>query len=263
MFPKLLDIGPVHLASYGIFVAAGYLVGILWLKRRREKMGLSEDRFWSLIYACFAGAVLGGKLMFIALNWRSFASGELGFFRDFRYGFVFYGGFIGICAAGFAWARYDGIPALSTADYFGAVAPIGHAIGRLGCLGAGCCYGAPTTLPWGLRFTKEDSLVPVHLRGVPLHPAQLYEAAGNLLIATLLWRLIKRKEAGALKPGVVFFVYIVLYAALRFAVECLRADDRGGFLAGMSPAQWTALVCGGAALAWLAAARPLATGRPA
>ncbi|MCX5788082.1 MAG: prolipoprotein diacylglyceryl transferase [Elusimicrobia bacterium] len=263
MFPKLLDIGPIHLASYGVFVAAGYLLGILWLKRRREKMGLSEDRFWSLIYACFAGAVLGGKLMFIAINRHAYASGELGFFRDFRYGFVFYGGFIGICIAGFAWARHDGIPMLSTADYFGAVAPIGHAIGRLGCLGAGCCYGAPTRLPWGLRFTRTDSLVPDYYRGVPLHPTQLYEAAGNVLIAALLWRLIQRKEAGGLKAGVVFFSYIVLYAALRFAVECLRADDRGGVLLRMSPAQWTALILGGAAVAWLASARPLTIERPA
>ena len=257
MFPKLLDIGRVHIASYGLFVAAGYLAGILWLKRRRDRMGLSEDRFWSLIYACFFGAVLGGKLMFMAVNWHSFASGELGFIRDFRYGFVFYGGLLGICAAGFGWCWYDGIPALAAADYFAAIAPVGHAIGRIGCLAAGCCYGAPTRLPWGVTFRRPDSLVPEHLRGVPLHPTQLYEAAGNLLIAAALWRVLKRVQAGKAEPGTVFFSYFLLYAALRFAVEFLRADERGGFAAGLSPAQWTALAFAAAGLAWFALERRL------
>ncbi|MBI5202940.1 MAG: prolipoprotein diacylglyceryl transferase, partial [Elusimicrobia bacterium] len=145
MFPRLIDIGSFHIASYGLFVALGYLAAIGWLKKHREAMGLSEDRFWNLIYACFFGAVAGGKIMFIALNWQAYASGQLGFLRDFRYGFVFYGGVLGMLVTGTVYARRAGIPFAKTADYFGVVAPIGQAIGRVGCLAAGCCYGAPTS----------------------------------------------------------------------------------------------------------------------
>lgn len=258
MFPRLLEIGQFHVASYGLFVALGYLAGILWLKRHREAMGLSEERFWSLIYAVFFGAIVGGKLMFIALNWQGYASGQLSLIRDFRYGFVFYGGVLGALVSGTLYARRVGIPFAETVDYFALVAPVGHAIGRLGCLAAGCCYGAPTTLPWGLAFTDRHSLVPDELLGVALHPSQLYETAGNLLIAWLLWLVLRRRLAGNAAPGSVFIAYVCLYSALRFLVEFTRADDRGGFLLGLSPAQWTALALAASAFAWSALRRPVA-----
>ena len=256
MFPLLLEIGRFQVASYGLFVALGYLAGILWLKRNREEMGLTEERFWSLIYAVFFGAIVGGKLMFMVLNWQSFASGQLGFIRDFRYGFVFYGGVLGCLASGIWYARPAGIPFSRTVDYFAVVAPIGHAIGRLGCLAAGCCYGAPTTLPWGIAFTDPHCLVPDTLLGVKLHPAQLYEAAGNGLIAWVVWRVLQRRREGTAAPGTAYVVYLCLYSALRFAVEFARADDRGGFALGLSPAQWTALALAAGALAWNAMGRP-------
>lgn len=259
MFPRLLDIGPLHLASYGLFVALGYLVGILWLKSQRERMGLTEERFWPLIYAAFFGAVAGGKAMFLSLSWESFASGQMSLLRDFRYGFVFYGGVLGSVLAGWLYARRQGIPFASIVDYFAVAGPIGHAIGRLGCLGAGCCYGAPTDKPWGITFTRPDSLVPEPLLGVRLHPAQLYESAGNLLIAWLVWRSLQRVQAGTLRPGTPFAFYVVLYAFLRFAIETLRADERGAFLLGLSPAQWTALGFVACACLWEARRR----GRPA
>lgn len=255
MFPRLLDIGPIHVATYGVFVALSYLTGILWLKRQRERLGLSEDQFWTLIYAVFFGAVLGGKLMFMGLNWRQFVSGELGVIRDFRYGFVFYGGQLGSLAAGYWAVRRIGASFPRVLDLFGVIGPIGHAIGRIGCLGAGCCHGAPTDLPWGIVFSNRDSLVPDSLLGVPLHPSQLYEAFGNLVIAAVAWRLLVRSREGRVPPGTAFAVYVCLYGALRFLVEFTRADERGGFWLGLSPAQWIALGLMAATLALTALAR--------
>ncbi|MBI4345901.1 MAG: prolipoprotein diacylglyceryl transferase [Elusimicrobia bacterium] len=261
MFPRLLEIGSFHVASYGLFVALGYLAGILLLKRYREEMGLSEDRFWTLIYAVFFGAVLGGKLMFIALNWGQFSSGQLHLIRDFRYGFVFYGGFIGCLASGAWYARRLGVPFFANADYFALAGAVGHAIGRLGCLAAGCCHGAPTTLPWAITFRDPDCLVPDSLLGRPLHPSQLYEVLGNLLIAGAVWKLLAKRAEGRVAAGTPFLVYIPLYALLRFLVEFTRADDRGGFLLGLSPAQWTAVLLVAAALAaWVLRRRPRLAG---
>ena len=244
MFPHLIDLGPLHIATYGVLVAAAYLLGILWLKSERERMRLSEDDFWSLIYSLFFGALAGAKLLFILLNWRSYASGEMGLLRDFRYGFVFYGGCLGMFAAGVLWCRSKKLGRgdyLRLADYFGVAVPLGLWLGRVGCLAAGCCYGRPTALPWGIRFTRPDCLVPPGLQGVALHPAQLYEAVGDIAIAAVLWRTLRAVQAGRLKTGAVIYGYCLLYAALRFSVEFFRGDDRGGALAGLSPSQWIAV----------------------
>lgn len=255
MFPRLLDIGPIHIASYGFFVAAGYLAGILWLKRNRERMQMTEDQFWTVIYSVFVGAVVGGKLMFFLLEWRQFSSGQLSLIRDFRYGFVFYGGVIGSLVAGILAAWRLKIPFAPAVDYFAVVAPLGQAIGRLGCLAAGCCYGAPTTLPWGITFRSRDSLVPDTLLGVSLHPAQLYEAGGNVLVGWAVWRVLRREQEGHAQPGSAYIAYLCLYGLNRFLVEFTRADERGAFVLGLSPAQWTALILSAGALTWVAVRR--------
>ncbi len=243
MFPVLLKLGPIHIASYGALVASGYIASILWLKRRRGAMGLSEERFWELIYRLFFGAIAGGKLLFMLLNWQSFASGELHLLRDFRYGFVFFGGFLGAVAMGWVYVRRRQLSFFKIADYFGVALPFGHAIGRIGCLAAGCCYGRPTALPWAISFGDPRSLVPDFILGTPLHPAQLYEALGNAAIALALRPALRRTESGALRPGAVFWGYASLYSLLRFLVEFSRGDDRGGFWLHLSPSQWIALAC--------------------
>lgn len=252
MFPTLIHLGSFRIATYGVLVAAGYLLGILWLKSQRRNMKLSEDDFWVLIYSLFAGAVLGGKLLYVALEWDFYRAGPLDILRSFRQGFVFYGGLGGGVLAGILVTYYKRKSFLALADYFGVAIPLGHWLGRLGCLAAGCCYGRPTGLPWGVTFRRTDSLVQDEFLGVSLHPAQLYESLGSLVLAAVLYRALRRVQAGSLRPGAVFLLYVLGYAALRFAVEIVRADERGGMPWGLSPAQWTGLVSAAVALALLA-----------
>jgi len=246
--PNLPVIGDFYIATYGMLVAASYLGGILWLKSRAIEMGLDEDRFWKLIYYLFFGAILGGKLLFVLLNWQAFSSGQMGFFRDFRFGFVYFGGFVGVVVMGFAFFRGSYFEFIRRADYFAAILPVGHALGRLGCFAAGCCYGRPTDVPWAVRFTDERSLVPPSLLGAHLHPTQLYEALGNLVIAAVLCRMLRSVREGTLKAGAVFYAYVLMYSALRFAVEIYRGDDRGAFVAGLSPSQWIAILAAAMAI---------------
>ncbi|HAH07084.1 MAG TPA: hypothetical protein DCM05_11295 [Elusimicrobia bacterium] len=252
MFPTLIQLGPFHLATYGVLVAAGYLAGILYLNSKRKQLGVDESRFWTLVYWLFFGAILGGKLMYWAVEWRAVVSGELRLIRDFRYGFVFYGGFLGAALAGIPAARQLGRPYLDMADYFGVALPLGHAVGRLGCFMAGCCSGAPSALPWAVSFTHPECLVSGGLRGVPLHPVQLYESAGDLALAWGVSRLLPRIERKELRPGTAALAYMGGYAVLRFLTELYRGDPRGGFLLGMSVSQWVALACLLAASAILA-----------
>jgi phosphatidylglycerol:prolipoprotein diacylglycerol transferase len=130
----------------------------------------------------------------------------------------------------------------------GIVVPLGLAFGRMGCLLAGCCFGARTDGALGLSFPagspasesqwKAAELSSMHLPSWPVHPTQIYESAGSLVIAcACLVYAHPRKRF----DGQVFLLSVVLYAALRFALEILRRDDRGG-LFGLSTSQLIGLV---------------------
>ncbi len=164
--------------------------------------------------------------------------------RFWQGGLTYYGGFLGASAAAYYQLRRDRFPFWRAADMAGLVVPIGLGFGRLGCLLAGCCFGLPSSLPWGLRFPSHSpasekqallGLVPNSAAvSVSVHPTQIYEAGGCLLLATalLLW-LHGRKRY----DGQVFFAFVAGYAILRFVLEWLRSDDRGGLL-GLSTSQW-------------------------
>lgn len=239
MLPVLLTIGPLEISTYGVLVAAGWLAGVKWLVSRRADMALSEDRIWDLVYWIFGGAFAGGKIMYFIVTPGSFALT----FEALRFGFVFYGGLLGGLAAGLWEARRLKLPFLTLADWFMTALALGHGIGRIGCLAAGCCYGRHTDLPWGIAMAGDPSR----------HPTQIYEALLNLGLFLALSRLVLPRVASGRWPrGSALAGYILGYAALRFAVEFLRGDDRGAFVAGLSPSQWVAVAAAATTLAALA-----------
>jgi phosphatidylglycerol:prolipoprotein diacylglycerol transferase len=243
MHPVLIAFGPLHLSTYGAAVAGGYLVAIMWLKSQMADMGLDEKGFWRLIYFIFFGAIIGGKLLYWVVSYREILDGQLSLIGDLRYGFVFFGGVLGALIMGYAAKRRVGFDFFAISDYFGVALPFGHAIGRLGCLAAGCCYGRPTSLPWGIALGGDPaSVTPRELWGIPLHPTQLYESAANLAIGFLLLKvLLPRAKRRELVPGTVFLAYVALYSAARFGIEFFRFDDRGASLPPFSISQWLAL----------------------
>lgn len=251
MHPVFLKIGSFELASYGVMTALGYVAASLYLLPRLHKIKLDKDTFWNLIFIAFMGAILGAKLLFIGVTWPqldgSWTEKVMYFIHNFRYGFVFYGGMITAIAALVFYMKKKHLPLLQTSDFMIVGLPLGHALGRVGCFLAGCCHGKPTTLPWGVTFTDPHAMVAPELLGVPVHPTQLYEAFGNLLLFFLLHKLYNRPHAN----GSVLLAYIACYGALRFVLEFFRGDARGAYILGLSPAQLiTLLLAVGAAAAW-------------
>ena len=251
MHPVLFHIGHFELASYGLMTALGYGAAAWYLTPRLKNCGikgLNKDTFWNILFIVFLGAIVGGKLLFIILSWPELGAtltDKLTYIvRNLRYGFVFFGGLIAAVTGAVWYMRRKKLPLLKTSDFLIVAVPLGHALGRVGCFLAGCCYGKPTTLPWGVRFTDPHTLVPPELVGVPLHPTQLYEAALNFALFLLLHDASKKTH----KDGKILVEYVLCYAVMRFALEFLRGDYRGGFLLGLSPSQVISLAVAGAAL---------------
>jgi phosphatidylglycerol:prolipoprotein diacylglycerol transferase len=242
MHPVLLKLGSFELSTYGALVALGWFAGIRWLVSRRSALGISENQIWDIVYWVFGGAFVGGKLMYFLVTPGSFALT----LEALRYGFVFYGGLIGGLAAGFWHAYRLKLPFLKLADWCMTALALGHGIGRFGCLAAGCCWGRHTDLPWGVPMAGDLSR----------HPTQVYEALLNLVLFGFLARFVlPRVEKGRWPRGSGLAAYVLGYAALRFCVEFLRGDDRGAFVLGLSPSQWTALAAAAATLAIIALRR--------
>jgi phosphatidylglycerol:prolipoprotein diacylglycerol transferase len=158
-------------------------------------------------------------------------------------GLTYYGGFLGATAAAVWLLRRDRFPFWKAADMAGFAIPIGLAFGRMGCLLAGCCFGAPTTLPWGMSFpprspaseeqAKTHLIQSIRMWSEPVHPTQIYESAASLLVALIcMYVVLPRKRY----DGQVFAASLVLYAVARFLVEILRRDARGGAV-GLSTSQ--------------------------
>jgi phosphatidylglycerol:prolipoprotein diacylglycerol transferase len=260
MFPQLLRIGDSEilvLPSYGVLVAAGFLLGLLVARLLARRTGLAPERISDLAIWTLLLGLVGSKLALILLDLPAYLREPKLLLASLRYAGVFYGGLIvGLLFVVWYCRRHE-LPFGKVADVFAPAVALAHAFGRLGCFLAGCCFGKECALPWAVTFHNEIAHETVGTpTGHPLHPVQLYEAGGNLLIFLALLWLFPRKRF----DGQVVVVYMILYAATRFLWEFFR-DDARGFLGPLSTSQWLALAVGIASLAFLAR-RTLRRGEP-
>ena len=227
MHPVLIKIGPLTLHTYGLFVA-GAILAALWMGSRLAKAReIPPEKVMDLTFYAVLAGLAGARLFYVLLNPSLFRGDWLGILRVWEGGLVFYGGFIGALAAVLVYIRRHRLAGGTIFDILAVAAPLGHAIGRIGCFFAGCCHGKVCDLPWAVTFTDPMTLArPV---GVPLHPTQLYEAFANLLIFALLFTLYHRKKFA----GRLFLVYVMVYGIARAIIEIFRGDPRGFVFDGM------------------------------
>jgi len=228
MHPILLDFGSFTLYTYGVLLAAAYLLGLQFALTRARTRGLDRQRVMDLGIWIIVSALAGAKLMLLVTDFRQFTQSPRALLDLVRSAGVFYGGLIGAVVVAFVYMRRYRMPLWTTTDVFAPGIALGHAVGRLGCLMAGCCFGRPTSLPWAITFhNPAASLNSDTPLGVPLHPTQLYEAGAELMIlGVLLW--LERR--GRPFPGRTFWSYMLLYAVSRFVIEFFRGDPRGTVL---------------------------------
>jgi len=172
-------------------------------------------------------------------------------------GLAYYGGLLAVVPASIWFLRRENFPVGQAADLAGVVAPLGIVFGRLGCFFGGCCFGLHTDHAFGVSFPawspaseeqfRDGLLAAKSLASLPVHPTQLYEAAGCAVIsAVMAFYVFPRRKF----HGQVFLSFLASYAVLRFLIEYVRADDRGAWL-GLSTSQLIGLgLLGGVAWAW-------------
>src|SRR6516225_11583380 len=187
MYPRLFELGPVTVYTYGLLLAAAYLVGLKLAMVRAKARGLDSARVLDLGIYIIISALVGAKLLLLVTDFRTFAADPRELLTLARSGGVFYGGLILAVAVALWYIRKIGLPLWTTCDVFAPGIALGHVIGRFGCFFAGCCFGKPTTVPWAITFTDPFAAANVGTPlNVPLHPTQLYEAGAEFLILMVL-----------------------------------------------------------------------------
>ena len=227
MYPEIFHIGSFPINTYGVFLAIAFLCAILISVKLAARDGLPREKIYDLSLWMLLASLIGSKvlMLFTEPEYRDHPAQLLSL--DFlRSGGVFYGGLIGAVLMGYYLIKRYKLQWWKTADACAPGIAIGSFFGRQGCFAAGCCWGKPTTLPWGVKFTELGH----EITGVPtdtyLHPTQLYESFAMLLVFFFLLWLHKHKRFS----GQVILVYALLYSSVRFAIEFVRDDPRGDIL---------------------------------
>jgi phosphatidylglycerol:prolipoprotein diacylglycerol transferase len=255
MHSILFKLGPITIYSYGFMLMLAFLAGTLVATRVARRRGIAPDVVLDLVAYLLIAALIGSRALYVALHWHYFRDhlGEIG--KIWTGGLSYHGGLLGGILAGawFCWRKR--LSFLAVADTLMPSLALGYAVGRVGCFLNGCCYGAPTTLPWAFRFHDPPVTGPLT---APSHPTQIYASLINLAIFALLWWMAMRKT----RPGQVFFVYLGLYSIYRFGIEFLRKGYTAQvWLGGLTQAQIgsLALIAVAVALyAWVSRPAPAA-----
>ena len=221
MFPVLFHVGTFAVHTYGVVLMLAFLAALARTYQSAKRLGdpsvLPDNILDAGIWMIIIGTV-GARLLFVLVDWNSYRHAPdfpLNTLQVWQGGLSFHGGLFGGIGALIGYCLLKRMSILKVADLFAPSVMIAYVIGRLGCLLNGCCYGAPTTMPWGIRFLDEDTgvLTP------PSHPTQLYASLLSLVFfAGLVW--LERRRA---YYGQISCWYILLAATERFLMEIWRA----------------------------------------
>lgn len=245
MWPTLVKIGSFELTTFGLMMFLSFVIGGWVLARQFRRYGLPEEDASSALLAAAIGGIAGAKIYYAILY------DDMSLLLS-RAGLVWYGGLIGGFIAVSVFLLLKKIDYFTAADASALALAIGYAIGRVGCFLVGDDYGRPTDAWFGIAFPKgappttADSLrsfgvhVDPTLPGdtlLKVHPTQLYEVAGGLVMFGILMWLARRPHP----RGRVFGWFLILAGIERFLVEIVRAkDDR--FLGPFTVAQLISVV---------------------
>ena len=232
MFPDLVDIGFLHLKTYGACMAVGFL--LCW----KLIEGLSGRRdLANLLISLMISGVVGSRVAYVIEHWSSeFASRPLDVFAVWNGGLMFYGGLLLAILVFVGWCVVKKEKSFELADLLATVIPLGHAFGRIGCFFYGCCYGRVSESAFAVCFPRfspawheqvvSGAIPSTAACSLPVLPTQLFEAAALLVLFTFLFLRYRRTVRSTSTSSLNLSFYLMGYAVIRFALEYMRGDPR-------------------------------------
>ena len=224
MHPILVQLGPLPIHTYGFLIALGFIVATQVMQFNAKRSGIDADKIQDLIFFGLVIGFIGARFVFVLTRFSYFMDNPLDIFKVWEGGLVFYGGPLFTIPFIVWFARKHKFPIWKTLDCLTPGLVVAHAFGRLGCLAAGCCYGRPTGTDYGIVLNSE--LVDPALRGIHLHPTQIYESVSLFILFAGLMVLFKRRRF----DGQVALVYLMTYPIIRSIIEIYRGDTIRGFV---------------------------------
>lgn len=230
--PIAFTIGPLSVRWYGILVALAIVVLVLWtVQKVRRGANLSYDTVFTAALVGIPSGIIISRLLHVVDRWDYYGQ-NLGHIVGFA-GLTFYGAILGGALAIWIYSKVSKFQFGYLADLVAPGIVLAQAVGRVGCLLNGCCYGIETSLPWGIIYGHHESFAPL---GIAVHPTQIYEIIYNLIVFGVLLKL-----RGRFKPdGSLFLIYLGLYALWRLGIDFIRAGTP--FLFGLHQAQVIAII---------------------
>ena len=220
MHPDILHWGVLHIRSYGLLLAIAFLFGTWVSLREARRLGLDEDRLITVILVVLVSSVVGARALYVLEHVQEFRREWGSVLAVWQGGLTLYGGVVAGTVAGLIAGRQLGMPMWTVADALTPAVALGTVIGRVGCFLNGCCYGVPTSQPWGVVFPS-DSFAGLEFGNAAVHPSQLYFALAGLLLFVLVWLLRKRFRV----PGTLFWIFLGLFALIRIPLDATRAYE--------------------------------------
>jgi phosphatidylglycerol:prolipoprotein diacylglycerol transferase len=230
MYRYLLTIGDFQIPAYGVMAVIGYLVGIYFMNKEAERHNIKPLIIQSLSMWIIVGMLVGARIWYVWENWDLFSSDIISIFKLWEGGMVFYGGFIGGFIGGILFIKTAKLSVAKVMDISAPGIAIAVAIGRIGCLLNGCCYGKITDSWIGICFPArwnppayweqlQQGLIPQGAsHSLPVIPTQLISTLNLLIIFGILWKIRKNKFFN----GFLFALFIGLYGLQRFTVDFFR-----------------------------------------
>lgn len=248
MKPILLDLGAIKIHAYGLALALAFLVGSMWTTHRGSRQGYREDDLMRLFGWILVSSLIGARLYYALQHPADFDDDWLAVARVWQGGLTQYGGLIAAILVGGLFIRSRRWSFLDVSDLLAPALALGEAITRIGCFFNGCCFGEACTLPWAVVY-PEGSHAHWVLGETPVHPSPLYLCIANLL----LFLLLRRLGALAMRSGRLFAIFIAGSSAVRFLIDFTRyygPEDRITIgTTHLAHSQWLSLVFFAAAVA--------------
>lgn len=238
MYPKLFEIGPVPVYSYGLMLGIAFLVGSSLFSRELRRNGMDENIGVMITFLCLIGGIVGSKIFYVLEEWNFGSGNPLSYYftKDVLFsasGLTFYGGLILAIVLVIIYCKIKKLSVLQIFDMMSPSAALGYGLARIGChLSGDGDYGIPVngTMWEFLGYSYINGTVPTK-EGILVHPTSIYEFVCALIIFSFLWKNRTKYKT----PGIIFSYYLILSGIERLLIEIIRINPRIAF--GLSQAQ--------------------------